>query len=90
MVCCSGFLAEGGFSPNPFQYETNMKGLLIGLIPWVGKGTHEDFIFIENSFKFISCCFLIIKSTRFQLQHFNLEHLEITLTKLMFITATTT
>lgn len=59
------FWQKGAYLSFPFN-ETNMRGLLIGLIPWLEKGTHEDYIFTENIFKFISCCFLIIKSTRFQ------------------------
>ena len=81
------FWQKGTFLLIPFNHE--------GTTHWPNtfgwkKVPMRDYIFAENSFKFISCCFLIIKSTRFQLQQFNLEHLEITLTKLMFIRTTTT
>ena len=84
------FWEKGAFLPIPFNMKLTWGDYSLASYLGLEKGTHEDFIFTENSFKFISCCFLIIKSTRFQLQHINLEHLEITLTKLMFIRATTT
>lgn len=98
MVCCSGLCIASpwicgrrGLFSQSLSMKLTWGDYSLASYLWLEKGTHEDYIFTENRFKFISCCFLIIKSTRFQLQHFNLEHLEITLTELiMFIRTTTT